>query len=81
MVGHVSKSSGLANNLIGHKGKRKRGRQKKWWEDSIKEWTGLEFASSIRAAENRTRWKGIVANSSVVPRRPSKVIDRIEYYI
>ena len=25
------------------------------------------FGSSTRAAENRTRWKGIVANSSVVP--------------
>ena len=45
----------------------------KRWEDIIKEWTGMEFASSTRAAENRTRWKGIVANSSVVPQRPSKV--------
>ena len=25
-------------------------------------------------AENRSRWKGIVANSSVVPRQPSKVM-------
>ena len=28
-----------------------------------------DFASSTRAAESRTWWKGIVANSSVVPRR------------
>ena len=56
------------------KGKRKRGRQKKRWEDNIKEWTGMDFASSTRAAENRSRWKGVVANSSVVPRRPSKVM-------
>ena len=49
-------------------------RQKKRWEDNIKEWTGMDFASSTRAAENRSRWKGIVANSSVVPRRPSKVM-------
>ena len=41
---------------------------------NIKEWTGMDFASSTRTAENRTRWKGIVANSSVVPRRPSKVM-------
>ena len=34
----------------------------------------MVFASSTRAAENRTRWKGIVANSSVVLRRPSKVM-------
>ena len=57
-----------------------RGRQKKRWIDDIKEWTGMDFASSTRAAENRTRWKGIVANSSVVPRQPSKVMgyDRID---
>ena len=46
----------------------------KRWEDNIKEWTGMDFASSTRAAENRSRWKGIVANSSVMPRRPSKVM-------
>ena len=56
------------------KGKRKRGSQKMRWEDNIKEWTGMDFASSTRAVENRSRWKGIVANSSVVPRRPSKVM-------
>ena len=74
--GHVSRSSGLAKTILQGtvNGKRKRGRQKKRWEDSIKEWTGVDFASSTRAAENRSRWKGIVANSSVVPRRPSKVM-------
>ena len=46
----------------------------------MKEWTGMDFASSTRAAENRTRWNGIVGNSSVMPRRPSKVMgeNRIE---
>ena len=75
-VGHVSRSSGLAKTILQGtvKGKRKRGRQKKRWEDNIKEWTGMDFASSTRAAENRSRWKGIVANSSVVPRRPPKVM-------
>ena len=51
----------------------KRGRQKRR-EDNIKEWTGMDFASSARAAENGTRWKGIVGNSSVVLLRPSKVM-------
>ena len=62
------------------KGKGRRGRQKKRWEDNIKEWTGMDFASSAKAAEDRARWKGIVVNSSVVPRRPSKVMgfNRIE---
>ena len=53
--GHVSRSSGLAKTILQGtvKGKRKRGRQKKRWEDNIKEWTGMDFASSTRAAENR----------------------------
>ena len=67
--GHVSRSFGLAKTILQGtvKEKRKRGRQKKKWEDNIKVWTGMNFASSTRAAENRTRWKGIVVNSSVVP--------------
>ena len=71
---HVS--SGLAKTILQGtvKGQRNRGRQKKRWEDNIKEWIERNFASSTRVAENRTRWKGIVANSSVVPRRPSKVM-------
>ena len=55
-------------------GQKKRGRQKKRWEDNIKEWTGIDFVSSTRAPENRTRWKGFVASSSVVARRPFKVM-------
>ena len=38
---------------------------KKRWEDNIKEWMGMELISSTSADENRTRGKGIVANSSV----------------
>ena len=46
-------------------GKRKKClyRQKKRWEDNIKEWTELDFASSARAAEDRTKWKGIVKSA------------------
>ena len=32
-------------------GKRRKGRLKKRWEDNIKEWTGMDFFSSTRAAE------------------------------
>ena len=28
---------------------------------------GMEFGDSLRAADDRERWKGIVATSSVVP--------------
>ena len=56
------------------KGKRRTGRQTKRREDNIKERTGMDFASSTSAAENRTRWKKIVVNSSVVPRPLPKVM-------
>ena len=66
-----TRSSGLAKT----DSERKRGRQKKRLEDNIREWTGMDFASTTRAAESRTRWKGLVANSFVVPRQPSKVME------
>ena len=34
------------------KGGRRQGRQRKIWEDNIREWTGLEFAKKQRAVEN-----------------------------
>ena len=49
------------------KGKRRKDRQKKRSEDNIKEWTGMNFASSVRAPENRTSWKEVVAKSFVAP--------------
>ena len=55
------------------KGARRRGRQKKRWEDNIKEWTGTGFGDSLRAAEDSEEWKGIVATSSVVLRLPSRL--------
>ena len=54
------------------------GRKKKRWEDNIKEWSGIDFASSAWAAENRIRWKGIVANSSVGPIDLPRLWDRKE---
>ena len=69
--GHISRSLGMAKTILQEtvKGARRRGRQKKRWEDNIKEWTGMRFGDSLRAAEDREGWKGIVATSSVVPRR------------
>ena len=57
--GHVSCSSGLAENILHDtvKGERRRGRQKKRWEDNIREWTGPDFGKSQRAAENRGKWR------------------------
>ena len=39
------------------KGTRRRERTKKRWKDNFKEWTGMEFGDSLRAAEDRERWK------------------------
>ena len=76
--GHVSRSSGLAEtNLQGTaKRGRRQGRKRKRWEDNISEWTGLEFAKSQRAVENREKWRKLVAKSPVVPQRPSELRDR-----
>ena len=76
--GHVSCPSGLAKTILQStvKGGRRQGRQRKRWEDNIREWIGLEFAKSQRAAENREKWRKLVAKSSVVPQRPSRLRDR-----
>ena len=55
---------------------RRQGRQRKRWEDSIREWTGLEFAKSQRAVENREKRRKLVAKSSVVLQRSSRLRDR-----
>ena len=75
--GHISRSSGMVKTVLQGtmKGARRRKRQKKRWEDNIKEWTGMEFGDSLGAAEDREGWKGIVARSSVVPRRPPRLRD------
>ena len=65
--GYIPRSSGYANmilegTVIG---------QKKRWEDKIKQWTQLEFASSTRTDKNKE--KVIVAKSSMVAQRYCKV--------
>ena len=74
---HISRSSGLAKTILQGtvKGGRRHGRHRKRWEDNIKEWTGLEFEKSLRAVENREKWRKLVAKSSVVPQRPSQLRD------
>ena len=76
--GHISRSSDLAKTILQGtvKGERRQGRQRKRWEDSIKEWTGLEFAKPQRAAENREQWRKLTVKPSVVPQRPKQLKDR-----
>ena len=47
------------NHLAKHSERgRSQGRQKKRWEDSMREWTSMEFAKS--------QWRKLVVKSSVV---------------
>ena len=75
--GHISRSSCLAKTTFQGtvEGGRRQSRQRKRWEDNIMEWTGLEFGKSQRAVENRRKWRKLVAKSSVVPQRPSRLRD------
>ena len=52
--GHVSRSSAVAETILQGtvKGGRRQCRQRKRWEDNIRELTGLEFAKFQKAVEN-----------------------------
>ena len=74
--GHVSQM-GLAKTILQGTAKwgKRQGRQRKRWEDNIREWTGLEFGKSKRAVENGKKWRKLAAKSSVVPQQPSQLQD------
>ena len=75
--GHFFRSSGLPKNCLArHSERGKNTRHMKRWEDNIREWTGLEFAKSQRAVENRKerkKWRKLVVKSAVVPQRPPRL--------
>ena len=73
-------SSGLAKTILQGtvQGGRRRGRQRKRWEDNIKEWTGLEWNILLRTAENSEEWRKLVVKCTVVPNgQPDYGIDKI----
>ena len=76
--GHVTRSSGLAKTILQGtvQGGRRRGRQRKRWEDNIKEWTGLQWNITLRKAENREEWRKLVVKSTVVSQRSARLRDR-----
>ena len=51
--GHVTRASGFAKTVLQAtvRGGRRRGRQRKRWEDNIRDWTGLELSDAVRRAE------------------------------
>ena len=75
---HVTGSPGLAKTIPQGtvQGWRRRGRQRKRWEDNIKEWTGLEWNILLRKVENCEEWRKLVVKSTVVPQRSARLRDR-----
>ena len=69
--GHVTRSRGLAKTILQGtvKGGRRRGRQRKRWEDNIREWTGSELRDTLRMAESREEWRKAVVAASCAPLR------------
>ena len=76
--GHVTQSSGLAKTILQGtvQERRRRGRQRKRWEDTIKEWTGLEWDIILQKAENSEERRKLVVKSTVVPQRSARLWDR-----
>ena len=76
--GHVKRSSGLAKTILQGtvQGGKRRGRQRKRWEDNIKEWTGLVWNIILRKAKDFEEWRKLVVKSTVVRQRSARLRDR-----
>ena len=75
--GHIARSSGLAKTILQGtvQGGRRRGRQKKRWEDNIPEWTGMTLGAVMRKTERREEWRQLVARSSAAPQLSTKTME------
>ena len=76
--GHITRSTGLTKMILQGtlQGGIRKGRQKKRWEDNVKEWTGLKLGEDLRKAENREEWRKAVAQLSLVPQRSTRLRDK-----
>ena len=54
---NASRSAGLAKTILQGtvQGGRRRGRQKKRWDNNMSEWKGLKFCNAVREAENKIK--------------------------
>ena len=57
----------------GHVSRKKKSKTEERREDNIREWTGLDFSNTQRVADDRQRWRHLVARSSVVLQRHPRV--------
>ena len=76
---HITRSSGLAKTFLQGtvQGGRRRGRQRKRWEDIICEWTDLGLSDTVRKAEEREKWRRLVVTSCGAP-TVHKIIGQID---
>ena len=81
--GYVFHSSDLAKTTLQGtvNGGRRQGRQRKRWEDNIREWTGPEFAKSQKAVENTGKWRKLGVKSYVTSQHPSRLRNRWLWYL
>ena len=75
--GHVMRSTGLSKTILQGtvEGTRRRGGQRRRWEDDITKWTGLGPVETMRLTKDRHRWTQLSATSTVVPQRSSRSRD------
>ena len=76
--GHKTRSTGLAKMILQGtvQGGRRRGKQKKIWEDNVTEWTGLKLGEALRKAGNREEWRTVVVRSSLVQQLSTRLRDK-----
>ena len=76
--GPITRSTELTKMILQGivQGGRRRGRQKKRWEDNVTEWTGLKLGEALRKAEKREEWRKVVDQSSLVPQRSTRLTDK-----
>ena len=63
-------------HAIAISGGRRKGRQKKRWEDNIPKSTGLKLGEALIKAEIREEWRKVVARSSLMPQRSFRLRDK-----
>ena len=76
-TGTSTRSSGQAKTILhgAVQGGRQIGKERKRWEDNIKEWPGLEWNIILRKAENLEEWRKVVVKSTVVPQLSARLRD------
>jgi hypothetical protein len=62
--GHIIRKGALQREILDGKidGKRGRGRPRQSWTGNIKMWTGMEYWECVRGAQERQRWRSMVAD-------------------